>query len=375
MNKINNNDLIRRISRLEITTKKRSIPRPKAKGLNKKKRVQLISGPQPLSKCAEDYLRALENPFSGRPVCLPVEFSFPSCKVSYRIRGTFSTSTTTGMGGISFSPISFFFNDTNTVVAGNPNACCVFTTAASLLSAMPFPSDVGASSIGSNSTFATTAGAADVSYRVVAAGIRVRNSTQLLNRGGVIYGLETPTHYALDGMGTQSFNASDASALGDVNGEWNSVVWHPHAPVPDYQDLNFSNIGTNAAPSTTSNRSLGFFVQAPTGTPQTYEFELVGVYETTGRIVHGLTPSYSDPQGLARVQNSHASIESRRPVVGDRSAFAQNQIYKAVMNAGATLVAGAINYTARRLTYHQGDVNPNRIMASRSIGPIIQEID
>lgn len=348
--------------------KKKSSARPKKS--KRQPKLQLTPLRPTLSECASNYLSVLENPFSGKSFCIPTEYTYPSMKESFRARGTLQTGTVGNTGAICVNPFAFFFSDTNATGGASPTAAILYTSSASTSANFPVYTDVGAVAASSNSNLSVTNTFTQLAYRLVGCGLRVRNVTPYLSRGGSIYGGEMQQHSDLSGISITTFMNNDTSAPGDPNGAWSSVVHHPIMS-HEFQVFDSSFIGTNAAPATGFGRCryLGFIASAPTGTPQTYEWEVYGSYELSGVIVHGLTRSLSDPVGMAAVQNSHSTISDRKLVVGDRSRIVQDKLYTASMNLGATLLAGGMNYISNRLS------QPRPPPIGRRPLPMIEEVD
>ncbi len=300
---------------------------------------------QPLSKCAMDYLKVLEDPFSGAVSCLPTLYAVPSLKLSVLTRGVMYTSGTTGFGGVIVSPRAFCYSNTGGVTAGDIQTAVISTNVAYAGIVLPTYSSGGVTCTGSNSPFnsAQSANPRDLRTRVVACGLRCRNITPLLNRGGQLWGLESPTHDQVDGMTQPQLTQFTEMGMGDVNGSWNSVVYHPvDEDENDYFDG--AELGTNGAPGQWSGRSLAFMASAPANDPQIYEFEVYGVYEFTGRLAVGPTPSPADPQGMGLISTILSYVETRRPAIGSRLA----NIGKYMARIGFAAMTTQIPRIARR---------------------------
>jgi len=148
---------------------------------------------------------------------------------------------------------------------------------------------------------------------MVACGLRVRNVTPMLSRGGALVGCESLNHGALNGLGLADLMLMDTSErVSATTNNWHSVVWHPQ----DEDENDFLSFEDVAPVDMFSNATLAFTAQAPPGSAQTYEFEGYVVFEAKGQSVHGLTPSLSDPAGYAAVQNATSSVAQRKPHTG-----------------------------------------------------------
>jgi hypothetical protein len=310
-----------------------------------------------LSECARKYARVLEDPFSGGVACVPTLTNFPTMKHSFRTRGTVTTSSTSGMGFVTMNPYFMLFNDTNALYQSNS------TYTGSVISTGVA---TGITAAGSNSPYTSIQNGTQVKGRLVAAGLRVRNVTALLSRGGSLAAAESLNHTSLDTLNYTNLLLMDTAGTLDASlGSWQSVVWHPQ----DEDELDFiQNTDTGAPPFNAY--TLGFIMTAPTvATVQNYEWEAYAVFEAKGQLVHGLTPSLSDPQGLAAVQNAVMPVENRKPTSLNTAWKAAQSIYRAVK-----FIAGVY------ATYRTG--NPSYAIAGASRpqieagqGPIIEEIE
>jgi len=258
-------------------------------------------------------VRVLQNPFSGDTACVPTISAVPSMKNTARAFFNMVTGTT-GTGAVVIAPFSCCFNDTISATPTSPTVAAIATTAAYSGSTIPNYTSSGVAIGSTNSMFATTQSESAVEVRLVACGLRVRNVTPLLNRGGSIIGVETPAHDDITNQTFGQVNAYDQSGLGDASGNWNAVTWHPIRQ-SEYDFFNGAFIGSNNTEVATNRHCLAFVATAPPSTPQTYEVEIYVVFETVGDACHGLTPSESDPVGMASVQNHFSSVQARKPAV------------------------------------------------------------
>jgi len=260
-----------------------------------------------LSDCAAAYLRVLEDPFSGQVACLPGTPNFPTMKHSVRASGTFSTGTV-GFGYVCLVPYKGMFHDTACVNGSQPSYNGESIAA---------PNTQGQFSVPTNSLYDDTLSPAELKCRLVAAGLRVRNVTAQLNRGGSVVGAESLNHSPVNGMDIPALMLMDTTErLSAMSNDWLSVVWHPQ----DEDETDYIT-GDQANNSDLYNvATLAFAAQNGTdaASQQTYEWEAYVVFEAKGQSVHGLTPSMSDPVGLAAAQNATASVAARKPHSGER---------------------------------------------------------
>jgi hypothetical protein len=289
--------------------------------------------------CAINYLQALEDPFTAKAVCVPTSFTAPSQKVFWRSNGIVNTGTA-GSGWVIASP----FN-------GQITADSVYFTTSNYpgnSTYVPYSGDTGVDGVPNNSTNSNTLADDDLTVRLVAAGLRIRNVTPLMNRGCLVTGREQSQHATLMSNVSNSVSTvnelgqwmqfEDAERINTDSGDWASVVYHP---IKEYE-MDYFPCGSFSPSDTTitpGNFTLGFSLQASTSTAQVFEWEFVCVSEQIGRLAIGLTPSESDPQGLSQIVNIVSSVESRKPRIGDRL-----PILKRILNGANTFVGYAEDF-------------------------------
>lgn len=315
-----------------------------------------------MAACTRDYLKALENPFSGASACIPSEFNFPSLKQSVMAYGTFATGAG-GVGWVSVIPFACPYVGTGSGSywpnpIGYTSGGFTGTTFTNYVNP-----NVGTSSCNSPylSNFTDTA----VGTRLVGCGLRVRNVTPLLNRGGSLIGLEELNHQSLS---LASFSASTmmlediARPMSSTSDEWQSVVYHPQAP----QEINWYYAFQAYPPTYVTGPYdtdfLGFLATSNAVTPQTYEWQVVCAFEAKGTLVHGLSPSLSDPSGFAAVQNATSSVFIRQPQSGERAAWVART---------AGMIAGMAT------SFYEGYAGTRRnlLLAPNRAGPLITEME
>lgn len=256
--------------------------------------LRLISG------CAADYANSLGNPFSGPDkACIPDFPPLDTNKSRIWIKGTTSTSsnaTAAGFGWLVMYPELFAVSDAMGVIANQPTS--VATT-------IRIPGDANALQIGApNAPYLTAlvgSGKTQVQYRVVSAGLRMRNISAVLQRGGYVTGMMHPAHATLSVLGSADINSWKESSFfpGDTT-EWLTCLYRPVADA----DTDFKitvPVNTNANPNA---YYMGFAIQAADtsgNNPQTYEFEAFVNIEYMGAIVVSKTPSHVDEVGFGAV--------------------------------------------------------------------------
>jgi len=234
----------------------------------------------------------------------------------FRASGNFQTSSTSGFGYVSFAPFNAaYFHGTTTHGPVNwSDSTFVGSAISTALVAV-----TGQNFASLNSPYSSGNAGDQTQARLVAAGLRVRNTTPLLSKGGSLIGLESPGHLDLGGETFTTCLLVDTCERCDAfSNDWIGVTYHPLYP---NEITYFPAAASDQNPY--MNDILAFCAQAPaTGTAQLYEWETYGVYEFMGELVHGLSPSMSDPIGFAKVQNMYSTPASRKPVKQDFQWFA-----------------------------------------------------
>jgi len=314
-----------------------------------------------VSKCCADYIRAIENPFSGISCCVPGNYNQPSRKANLWVKGTFSTGPT-GFGCVVVNPQFLLFN--NNSGGADANVAPVISTTNSYASTnVPTYNYTNVLIPAPNSPYDGSTGA--LRARLVACGVRVRNITPLMYRGGQVLLCESPTHGTLGNVNFSYINSFITSGSGNASGSWSSVVWHPMDS--DEQDWRSGiELGTNIAPGQFSTWSLVAAASSTSSQAQIYEYQVYAVAEYVGADVTGITSSPSDVQGMSHVNNAMSSVESRRPHIGDREPVVQNALMKAALEnakmVGSAVGVVALNsigrYAAARIGSMRSSINP-----------------
>lgn len=165
--------------------------------------------------------------------------------------------------------------------------------------------------------FAAGSTAAEISYRMTACTIRIRNVTPDLYRGGSIVLYEVPGHNlgALVNMSWKRMASLRGSTLHDLDikgGEYFEMNWHPQAPetgtISNGEAITgtsgFSHQNTSEVEFDTAGLSeLAFMVRNPTVSgaiqAQTLEVTVHAVYELRGTLVHAKELYRRDADGSA----------------------------------------------------------------------------
>jgi hypothetical protein len=241
-----------------------------------------------ISQASSDYARCIANPFNGPISGVPTMPTTLSFKQRAWVRGTFETSASNGFGSISCSPVNTGFNDLSAIIV---------TTSAYAGLVIPADGAAGSLSLTSNSQYDSTQvgeGGANLQYRPVACGLKIRYIGTELNRGGQKLGFMDPTHNGTSGRTFSDIDGELTSVRFPVSREWTTVLYRVVNTSENQYRTNF-NAGSYP------DHYMTFVIQAPPGIPLAFEFECSVVMEFQGRNVRGMSPTPHDPVGFAAI--------------------------------------------------------------------------
>jgi hypothetical protein len=188
---------------------------------------------------------------------------------------------------------------TRTLVPGPP-----VQVGGSLRIALPYPS----------ADFATDGNF--LQARLVSSTIRIRNYTNALKIGGLVYATRLATGESLDLFTTAQLAQSPLTVVKgqmvDGQSDWMTMAWMPG----DADDIQFpfanANYGDGAG-GDSDKYSMGFFaISSDTTVNMVFEVEIMEFWEFTGQYsaqsIPETTLSPDDPVGLARVLTSACSL-------------------------------------------------------------------
>lgn len=228
--------------------------------------------------------------------CIPDLIDRPSLKLRSVIRGT-CTAGTSGFGFLLLAPLGGIASTSITAIA---------TTATYTLSSIQGMGTTGVAAIyNTQCPYTQSDIPAQVAYRVVACGMRLRYIGTELNRGGryVCHRLPSTQNY-LNYTSAEILARSDAIST-QVDRRWHGVT---HVPTSD-EDYQYKNgaIGLPGGGLTVDNGSQVVVFESNPGNQ--FEFEIVyyhefvpGTTRTYGG-VPGASPSHSDVPGLSAIRN------------------------------------------------------------------------
>lgn len=276
-----------------------------------RRRQRVTSVMQSGHACEKEYYESLNNPWSGPSACLPIWPSRPSQRFRSFARGTISANE----AGYTFLVVNPWAMSTSSSGAANSTSLAILTADISTSTTnfdftagtdTAFPT--GVYGVAHNSPFSVpTLG--KLQYRLVSAGIRVKYTGALLNRGGrfVTYRSPGDQNVAYSGgtsLGIMSFSGLSTireASWGAVGGDWFDVVYTPQERDSlDYIDATQILYGDgNATKSPITNLYSGFaqacmvvMINVSTdagGGP--FEFEVSANFEAVGGLATSLTPS------------------------------------------------------------------------------------
>ena len=247
-----------------------------------------------LSACADQYLRALTNPFdttiSG--ACVPDLMDLPSKKI--RVMGR--TSFTIGTAGVGFITLSPRAGASNNVSCANTSlATFVGTTVTD--SGVTVATNLMAQSPYLNTDFGI--GVGKLQYRLVGFGVRVRYISTELNRGGRLILFRAPaSNFDATGATGADLLGFRTSITRAVSRSWVGLAYQPGSLSDDYD---FHTIVSD--PNTTS--PLVIFCDGATA-GNTFEVEYIGHYEYNGQ-TNDTTRSHTDLAGMSAIKDAVSS--------------------------------------------------------------------
>jgi hypothetical protein len=278
--------------------KKNNSNKPKSK---KQKIVTKII----VSDCVKDYLEALTNPWSGVLACVPSEVINSNLIVCNYVRGSFQCGPSVGF--ICIDPTHMCFNDVPCVISSKSSyagtAMALNDTAninLDLSNAPYLETDIGQS--GNN-----------LSYRIVACGLRVRYTGTELDRGGTIHALVDPTHDPMLNRTIANFGAEKQTRRLPVNRSWSSIIYRP-AHQDELLMLEAAPAANTKSPAITVTSGsfswyMGMLIAPANATSlPSFEYEAAVICEYQGRNVRGQKMTHADPVGLSAAIQAVANV-------------------------------------------------------------------
>jgi len=243
-----------------------------------------------IQDCSKHYLESLYDPENVTGACMPSGFPIPSVKKHYKCYGTMVTNTTNGVGAIIFRH-DIGNNSTAVGASTDPAVYVVSTTPAMIGTA-------GTTYTAMNSDFTTAELAANNTYRVVSACLKVKYVGREDAMGGTMTWCEQADHITLAANTVGALRDRSTSSITRVSKEWQQLNYSgPIAPV----DLEF-------VPSTDNSKALPFMAllvnAAVVAESLTFEWEAHINVEIIGVNALGKTATHSDPVGFGAISSA-----------------------------------------------------------------------
>lgn len=241
-----------------------------------------------LSRCATSYFRAMMNPY--QPIaelpCVPDVLTLPSCKTRGVGRGTMHIGTA-GMGFVAFSPYAGLTNDSPSMWHSEKTyaGTSIETSATGVSYLTMYQSPFTTASFGP--------GVSQKQARPVAAGLRIRYTGSLLNRGGRSITVHNSRAHSVVGLTSGSALGNRWNTSETIKNDWHHVAWIP---------LDDGEYQYNSASFASSPPRIAMIVESLAG--NSFEFEVVIYSEVvSGEGIQNATPSHSDLTGMSAIRN------------------------------------------------------------------------
>lgn len=291
-----------------------------------------------LSPCCSGYAAALTDPWCVEiPPGIPSDIPLPSFKFSGRSRGTF----TIGSGGTGFVAANPYAPWGSQSLPNAQYMPILFTSAtyASTDTYRPYQSAtglaLGVAAVTLDCPFdfnryEITSPPTGLSYRVVGYGIKIRFVGSEMNRGGRVYAARSPINTPIVTASASAFSVSNVQLTANketstvpVDREWHCALYKPSVGA----DLAYSErgdtitIGSQIFPTELlQGPSLLMLVTGATA-GQSFEFDIQGWFEAIGPNVPSLTPTISDPIGMAALATANANTQPTTNVDQNKAGY------------------------------------------------------
>lgn len=293
------------------------MPKRKSNRSRSSRKRTVVGAGLSISPCAAHYAMAIGAPFSAGAIgaCVPTFPARPSFKVHSRMVGSMFVGNQ-GFGFLAIAPC----------VANNIayawSSLSSFSQTKVDITDLDVTTHVMAANPYANGAFLGSATADNLSCRIVSVGVRIRYVGTELDRGGLIYGLVSPVHDNIQGLGLDKITPYRECIRRSVNREWSTIVitaidmdeceypdssqWYilgaTGAPANLAQiNMLYPYSSNTQATSTLTTTGAPIAVFAVTGVEANeFEFEIIQHSEIVGRQVQPVvTQSHADAQGLS----------------------------------------------------------------------------
>lgn len=288
-----------------------------------------------MSECCSSYSMALVNPWCVEvPPGIPGSLVLPSFKTGGRSRGTLTIGTQ-GTGWIAANPYGL---ENSSLIPSSQFLPILTTTALYNSDAYQPYSSAIALSTGVSSTFLDTPLGLDrfvvpgLAYRVVGYGIKIRYVGSEVGRGGRVFAhrnsinapIVIPSAGATAVLANTLTQNKETSTV-PVDRKWHAVLYKPAAASDlAYAERDDIIVAGSAYPAN--------LLQAPSlllmitgATPgQSFEYDIQGWYEIIGSNLPALTPTFSDPVGMAAIGSANAVHQPETDVEANHKTFSEH---------------------------------------------------
>lgn len=344
-----------------VVTKTVSNRQPKTRRNRRQKRRRAsVRGPMQccLSPVAAAYAEALAHPDVGPLVGIPNGDTIFSKKQRVWIRGTANTGANAKLA-ITAQPFAAIVNDLNTIAVQ------------SNIDGLPATLETGGAV--TNAPYASTGIAANqgVQARLVSAVLRAKYIGTALNAGGIMYGLQEPTHGGIAGnTSEQMMKHSSCTYRSIKSGEdWFEVHYRP----VDNHDVSWIDAITKTNPFTYAIKSdgqtladaayppMGIQITAAAAS-QSIAYEFFAIVEYCGVNVTGKTLTPPDVQGWATVIAAHSVFETEHASTPDKKSTEQSSFISDTIRGYANSLLNAAAPYAAAAASSAGTALVNRLL-------------
>lgn len=286
--------------------------------------------------CTVKYARAIVDPWDCDPgACLPSGFPLPSGRRKLFSRFTMDTSDA-GMGFVLVSPGRFASSNGNgTAATGSGVYYSANNYAGSTFAANT--ATTGCFAAQSNSDYDTSSG---VRYRTVSLGIRLTNTTAVLDSGGVAYCLTEPDHKNMTSFGASDMAAYDQCRVEPITLDGRKVSVLLGSPT-DPLETEFTALPTGAPTIPLENYVIGIITRCPGHC--SFFVEVTAHYEFIGTSVRSKEVDNASPAGMSAVASAFQTLTAKliNPAA-DKTLFYQTVLKYATLAGAAVPTAIAL---------------------------------
>jgi len=300
-----------------------------------------------LSECTLNYIKAVTNPFGyeGNELpCIPDLTILDSNKIVAKVRGEVTASATSGEGYVLFNPFMAVTNNTTgsgnyvnfPVLATGSNYAGTGITYAVAAGAI---TTVGVTGANSNSPYSSLANT--VSYRLVAAGLKIQFVGNSLYNQGTVYLYRTASGNIPSGTVASVMMQDNYTRRLPLSKKTEYIYYSPTSTYYcDYHTY------TSLAPASTQVNNYWMTLLITGGSltnPPSFMYEAIAFYEIIGP-GFPLSPSHGDPTGYAASLAAQSAVQQTAPTTSPES-ITQKVIkgtYEQLQNNVSGLVNDAI---------------------------------